>query len=375
LVGDEPVEQAKLLLKRAAVWEAAGRFSTALRETTRARKIAENMVASGDTWRARTMAFAAMIRQRQERPQDALAAAERAIEVARLADDKAALAQAYSVTSWAHLMLDLPGARELFEEAYSLYQQLDDLVGEADVANNLGGLAYFEGRWADALDYYELSRSGAERLGNVGVAGFAEMNIGEVLVNQRRLDEAESVLKNAIRVLRSIGLTYGANFAEMQLGRALMARGSFESAETVLVAVRDELIELGLASGSYESALYLAECLCLRGDPAAAMALLDEASGDNPDEASIYFATEARVRASALGALSRRTEALDVVERGMEEARQRGLDYDLALLLEIDANLRGDGETEKASEHRSEALTIFERLGVITNLAVESTVG
>jgi class 3 adenylate cyclase/tetratricopeptide (TPR) repeat protein len=373
LVGDEPVEQAKLLLKRAAVWEAAGRFSTALRETTLARKIAEKMDASGDMWRARTMAFAAMIRQRQERPHDALAEAERAIKVARSADDKASLARAYSVTSWAHLMLDLPGARALFEEAYSLYKQLDDLVGEADVANNLGGLAYFEGRWADALDYYEMSRSGAERLGNVGVAGFAAMNIGEVLVNQRRLDEAESVLKNAIRVLRSIGLTYGANFAEMQFGRALMARGSLEKAESVLVAVRDELNDLALADRSYESALYLAECLYLKGDPAAAVVLLDEASRDNPDQVSIYFATEARVRASALVALSRRADALDIVDRGMEEARQRGLDYDLALLLEIDANLHADDDPDQAAVFRSESLTIFERLDVVTNLVGEST--
>lgn len=317
------------------------------------------------------MAFAAMIRQRQERPQDALAEAERAIDVARLADDKAALAQGYSVTSWAHLMLDQPGARELLEKAYSLYQQLDDLVGQADIANNLGGIAYFEGRWADALDYYEKSRSGAERLGNVGVAGFAEMNIGEVLVNQRRLDEAESVLKNATRVLRSIGLTYGANFAEMQFGRALMARGSLESAETVLVAVRDELIDLGLTGGSYESALYLAECIYLKGDPAAAMELLDEASRDNPDEASIYFATEARVRASALGALTRRAEAIDMLDRGLEEARQRGLDYDLALLLEIDADLHADDDRDEAAVHLSEAFTIFERLGVITSLEAD----
>jgi tetratricopeptide (TPR) repeat protein len=219
-----------------------------------------------------------------------------------------------------------------------------------------------------------MSRSGSERLGNVGVAGFAETNIGEVLVNQRRLDEAESVLKNSARVLRSIGLTYGANFAEMQFGRALMARGALENAETVLLAVRDELIDLGLTGGSYESALYLAECLCLKGDPAAAMELLDEASRDNPDEASIYFATEARVRASALGALMRRTEALDMLDRGLEEARRRGLDYDLALLLEVDANLQANDDPEEASEHRLEALTIFERLGVITNLAVESTV-
>jgi tetratricopeptide (TPR) repeat protein len=134
------------------------------------------------------------------------------------------------------------------------------------------------------------------------------------------------------------------------------------------VAVRDELVEQGLASGSYESALYLAECLCLRGDPDAAMALLDEASRDNPDEASIYFSTEARVRASALVALMRRPEALDILDRGLKEARQRGLDYDLALLLEVDAGLHAGDDPERAAEYRSEALTIFERLGVVTNL-------
>lgn len=361
LVGADEIGRARLLLRRAQARREAGEYSMALREATGARRLMESCEsADASKWKAKAMAFGAHIRQRQERPRDALREGQAAVVEAEAADERVALANAYGVIAWAHVMLDTPGAEELFREALSIYDELGDHVGKADVTNNLGGLAYFEGRWDEALEYYERSRSEFERLGNTGYVGWVETNIGEVLVNQRKLDEGEAVLRVASRVLRSIGFTYGAIFADMQLGRALTGRGEFDDAEQIFRDLIEEIADVGLPSGAYECALYLAECLVVRGQPAEAVALLDEATAAAGEEASIYFPTESRIRATALLSLDRHEAARDQAERGLATARDRGLDYDTALLLEIMAE---EGSSESTSELLSEAAQIFERLG------------
>jgi class 3 adenylate cyclase len=368
LVADDPLEQARFLLSRAGVREEAGQYSVALGEATRAKRIVDS-VASADAamWAARASAFAAHVRQRQERPADAHRDARIAVDQASAAEDNVALAKAYSVLSWAHLMLDIPGAGDLYRKALVLYEQLDDHVGAADVTNNLGGVAFFEGQWDTALGYYERSRAEFERLGNTGYVGYVDTNIGEVLVNQMKLDEGEEVLRNASRVLRSIGLTYGAIFADMQLGRALAGQGHLDEAEALLVNLRAEIKDAGLSSGAFECALYLAECLVAKQHADDALALLDEAAESSGDEASIYIATEARVRAGALMALGRTGDAKEEVDRGLAEARDRGLDYEIALLLLIDARL---DETGLGDDSLEQASAILDRLGIRATTSV-----
>lgn len=257
-------------------------------------------------------------------------------------------------------MLALPDARELLEKALLLYEAIDDHVGQADVTNNLGGLVYFEGRWVEALDYYKRSRSESERLGNVGDVGIGNMNIGEVLVNQGYHDEAIEVLRDASRSLRAIGFSAAAAYAEMQLGRALMAQGSLGDAQAILIGVRDDVVAQGYAILGFESAIYLAQCRIDCGDPRDAMQILDAARVQVGDEAAIYAPTEARARAKALAALDRRSEAVQEVGRGLNAARARGMEYEVALLLLLEADL-SSGSNEKSIAEATETL---DRLGV-----------
>jgi tetratricopeptide (TPR) repeat protein len=263
-------------------------------------------------------------------------------------------------------MLDLPGAGDILRKALALYEDLGDAVGQADATNNLGGLAYFEGDWNDALEYYERSRVASERLGNVAYVGIGEMNIGEVLVNQGYLEEAERVLRNASRVLRSIGITSAAVYAEMHLGRALAQSGSIDAAESLLLDVRSEAVELGYGILGFESSLHLAECLIAKDEPGAALELLDDASASVGDEASIYAPTEARVRVLALIALGRLDEAVDRMRLGLAEARNRGLDYEIALLLQLDAELASRDEPNRVEGLLAESRDILRGLGVRT---------
>ena len=174
---------------------AAGTYSIALREATQARKVAETQTRRDATRvAANAAAFQALVRLRQGKLKDALARAQVALAEADRVQEKAATARAYGVIAWTHMMTDDPRALDVCRRALTLYEELGDLVGQNDMNNNLGVLAYFDGRWDDALGYYQQSRDGAERVGNIVDVGFAEANIGELLVNQRRFDEAEDRL-------------------------------------------------------------------------------------------------------------------------------------------------------------------------------------
>jgi tetratricopeptide (TPR) repeat protein len=344
----------------------------ALSETTRAKSMVEDIrspEAAGLA--ARATAFSARVKLRQENPREALRRARTAADEAIAADETVALARAYNVMAWAYLMLDDPGALDLCQQALELYEELDDLVGQNDMNNNLGVLAYFAGRWGDALEYYERSRSGAERLGNVVDVGLVEANIGEVLVNQLRLDEAETRLRHASRVLRASGEIFTATFAELQLGRILTEQGDLDGAEELLNRVRDEMVGPEFVVSRFEAALYLADCALRRSDHDAALALLDKASIEAGDEASIYAPTEARLRASALAASGRQVEANEYTDEGLAAARSRNLEYEVALLLFLKADLSERDRPDLATRCRSEAAEIFERLEIRSGVRID----
>jgi tetratricopeptide (TPR) repeat protein len=191
-----------------------------------------------------------------------------------------------------------------------------------------------------------------------------EANIGEVLVNQLRLAEAETRLQHASRVLRASGEISMATFAELQLGRVLTERGDLEEAETLLRRVEEEVTSLDFVTGAFEAALYLADCAIRKGEPDAALALLDKGSKAAGDAAAIYAATEARLRATAVAAAGRRDDAIGYVDEGLAVARGRGLEYEVALLLLVEANLLAGGDPDRSEESSAEAAAIFERLEI-----------
>lgn len=365
LVADDPVAQGEMLLKRAlARWRAA-QYPTALSDTTRARRLVESVgskEAAGLA--ARASAFSAHIKQRQEKPQEALRRANAALEEAIAVGELSAQARAYSVVGWAHLVMGMDGAQQLTEEAFNLYEELDDLVGQQQMSNNLGVIAYFDGNWSGALEYYERSLEGSRLLGNVVDVGTAEANIGEVLVSQFRLDEAETHLRRASRILRSSDEAFMATFAEVQLGRLLTERGDLDEAEEMLQRVRSEGLELGFSTSVFEASLYLADCTVRKGDPRKALQLLDDAVGEAGDEASMYGATEARIRVSALTAMGRQDEALELAEEGLMLSRTQELDYDTALLLMLKAKLLRPLDQAACSGCELEASAIFAQYGV-----------
>jgi tetratricopeptide (TPR) repeat protein len=368
-IGDDPIAQANVLLKRAIVRWLAGQYSMALSEATRATHLVEESKsdeALGVV--AVATAFSAHVKLRQEKPHDALVWARRAVDEASAVGEMRALARAYGVIAWANLTLDDSGALEYCQKALQLYESLDDLAGQSDMSNNLGVLAYYAGRWGDALTYYESSREGAERIGNVVDVGFADMNIGEMLLDQGRLDEAEERLNRAVRVLRSSKEIYSATFAEVHLSRVLIERGDLARAESLLRSVWAEARASGFTAREIEANLFLADCAIRRGEPVEALSLLDHTMLEAGSEASAYVLIEMRLRGSALVAQGDFMAASEVTRKGLAGARDRRLDYDVAKFLMLKERIVSGLGGEIDPEERVEARSILERLEVVTHI-------
>lgn len=367
LADDDPVARADLLLRRASVRERAGAYSIALREATEARKL----VAISDDPRAASRvdanaaAFQAVVRLRQGRIADALVRAREAIEEAELGDEKAAVARAYGVIAGAHMMRNDADAFELCRRSLTLYEELGDLIGQNHMNNNLGVLAYFDGRWDEALDYYRRSRDGAERVGNIVDAAFSEANMGELLVNQGRYEEAEPRLTNTKRVLRSTGELSMAMFAELQLARIHIERGEFDEAESLLREIESESRASGFTANTLEAALHLADCSIRRGDGERALGRLDLAMTEAGEEAEMFTLTEQRLRAVASAEAGRTEEALAILGESLAVARSRDQRYDEALILAATAGIL-EPDDPAASDFAAEAAGIMAALGIQT---------
>ena len=245
------------------------------------------------------------------------------------------------VSEWANRVLGHPDASGYHEQALEIYEQLGDLTGAGVASNNLGGIAYFEGRWDDAVECYGRAIDAYHRSGDDARAANSASNLGEVLVSRGAFDEAEVVLRDAIRVLRAARMLDDLLFADIQLGRLFGERGDADAAIDHLTALQGEAAAIGQVGLAFEAAMHLASAWVLRGRDDIAMQTLDDAVADVGTVPSVYTPSLARVRAAALAASGRSEEARAEIEAGLVSAQDQGLIYEEGLLLFASIQLEG----------------------------------
>ncbi|MGA9278900.1 adenylate/guanylate cyclase domain-containing protein [Ilumatobacter sp.] len=367
VAGDDVVARAEIHLRRARVRERAGAYSLALGETTRGRSLASTVadVEAGEAMEARLLAHAAIVRSRQSHAAQARSLGLAAADLAERHGEHAALARAYHAIFLAETLLGGTDKALWARRALDLYEAIGDIEGQAEMTNNLGVIAYFDSRWDETVTRYEQAIDADRRIGNLLDASLTAANIGEVLVNQGRLDEAEPLLRDAARVVRASD--YGAApFVEMHLGRLLTAQGDFGEAERLLRAGVEQWRASGRAASAYEMSVYLADCLVRSGRPHEGLDILERATGADAGEIAIFQAAAALVEATAFIELERVDEATAAICRGVRAARERSLTFDLARLLLLAGDIgppfdRCLGTPEPAEEARR----LLDRLGVL----------
>ncbi|MBO9534028.1 MAG: tetratricopeptide repeat protein [Solirubrobacteraceae bacterium] len=366
LVVDDPARIAELCRRQGWLRERTGSYSQALAWYTRGLSALGNTGGMTSTrLRGRlTLAYGAA-RLRQGRLADSIDPLERAAQLAANTDDRASRAHAAYLLDWA--LTDLGRAEEAGEHrarALQIYEELGDWTGQANVLNNLGVDAFFEGDWEGAKAFYERSRKARERGGDVVRYGEALVNIGELLVDQGRLTEAEPRLRRALSLWRGAGFPVGIGVALMNLGRAAARVGDDERAEEFLTRARETLEAIG-SEQTVDVAVREGERIVLRGRGRAALPGLEAARTETVRRGSapVLLAQIDRLRAAATAQEGDVQEAMALLDASLEAAH--GTPYEEALTVDLRARLAplaGEPVDEQSWE---DALGVLRRLGVV----------
>ena len=351
---------AGLCLKEGRLRENEGHYSEALRWYERGLRRADELEGSAQVLhRLRLSLGYAAARFRQGAFEECVEWVERVIEEARGAGALEELAHAYYLVHLAYTSLGSPRRHEVRELALPIYEELGDLLGQANALNNLGIDAYYEGRWDEALGYYGRSRAARERIGDVVGAATIANNIAEILSDQGRIDEAEAELREVRTICEAAGSLLMTAVADANLGRAAARAGRTDEARELLTAAASALEEIDAGSFVVEVHARLAEAALFGGDADLALATVAETEAITGTSAPpAVGALLHRVRGHALRLGGRAEEAGRELEESLRIARAGGMLYEEALTLQARARLTG------AEEDAAEAQRILDALDV-----------
>jgi tetratricopeptide (TPR) repeat protein len=253
-------------------------------------------------------------------------------------------------------------------QALAIYEELGDLSRQATMALNLGGRAYYEARWQEALSSYERARDLYGRTGNSVSAADATFNIAELLSQQGRLEEAETLLRDVARVWRAAGDRVGVALAESELARVAYRAGRHAEALPRLERARVEFQATGAEGEARETDLRIAECLLVAHETGRALALLDPAldrARAKGELAGVRVSRVQRLRGSGLVQEGRWQEAKEAFEESIDAGRLEGTAYEVALSLGGLARVARATGSDEAEALATESAEILARLGVV----------
>jgi class 3 adenylate cyclase/tetratricopeptide (TPR) repeat protein len=367
MVGGEPVAEARLLLKQGWIPDRSGRFTEALRWFTRGLRRLEGVGGEDAAkQRAQLRVWYAAVRQAQGRHADAIRWCRSAIEEARTAGEREALAHAYYLLDWA--LVDL-GRREeatYSEAALGIYDELGDLGGQATVLNNLAGFAYWEGRWDESLERYGRAREAWTKTGDQVNAAVATAGTAEILMEQGRLEEAERASREALRVWKAAGHRWGMAYATLLLGRIADRAGDPRRAGPLLEQARVWFTEVGAADLVLETDARRAEGFVLDGKGPDALDLVSELlKGARSGGSATHGPLLHRVRGYALMQVGDLDGAGEALELSLRLARASDAGHEAAATLQASAELSRLRGRPPPPELERESRDLFTRLGVV----------
>jgi len=189
---------------------------------------------------------------------------ERALQLAEDANDPRTIGAAYFQAS---LVADREGhwvlARSYAEKARAAYEELSDRVYVGQLTNNLGGLNFLLGKTDEAIALLKEAFGIALDTGRETDAAQAVSSLAQIHLRTGNIEQAEGQARHALELLEGHeDYLDEAGNAQLVLGRALLEQGRLDEAETAFGNAEASFDQLG--SASHRAAAWVA-----RGDLAA----------------------------------------------------------------------------------------------------------
>lgn len=364
LFGASSNAQPRLCRKEGHVRERTARYDAALRWYRRGRKATELLDgAAAAAERAELALGAAGIRLRQRRLHDAVRWCRRALVEAEASGDRAALAHAYYLLDAALTDLGDPEAQKYRLLALPVFEELGDLVAQANVLNNLSIDAMYEGRWHEALELIERCRQARIAAGDVVGIANASHNEGELLSDQGHLTEAEPFFREARRIWRAAQYPMGVAASTCGQGRAATRAGNYEEGHRLLAQARESFQAIDAVGWVTEVDARITEGFGLAREWSQCLQAADEQlSLPGIADNGPAFAFFLRMRGVSRARLGDALRALPDLHRSIEAAKASGAVYEIALgYYEFGRVAPGDEGSEALNRGRQ----MLEDLGVV----------
>jgi tetratricopeptide (TPR) repeat protein len=359
LLATEPLADVRVMLKLAAIEEKLGNYREARRWTEQARdalaKIPGDEAARES---ARAAAWYATVLQAEGKTVDALDWAERTIAEAEPLGDAEALGDAYFVKGWAFGEMAKEGALELMQRSLEEHRRAGNLVRQAGVLMSLGVVCQWEGRWDEALSYYERGRGDSLKIGDTVGAALARINIAEILTDRGEWEEAEAMLMDTLPLWKASQYHYYLAACLSLLGRVALRRGRLDVALSRLEDAKANFRHVGAEQEVPAVDARIAECRVAMGDVDSALAavreLLERAESSTGVARVVPLLD--RVQGHALLRQGDLWGARDALEASLAAARERRDLFEATLttlsLIELDRLEGVEPSHEMVSENR-----------------------
>jgi class 3 adenylate cyclase/tetratricopeptide (TPR) repeat protein len=361
-------EHPRLLLKEGVIRERFGRYPEALQWYNRGLRSLDSLPPDDQALMRAELGLAyAGVRVRQGEFVDGAGWCRQVVGEAAKDDNLPALAHAYYLMHLAYISNRSPERTALRGLALPIYEELGDLLGQANVLNNLGVDAYYEGRWQEALNLYERSKTLRERIGDVVGAATITNNIGEIKSDQGYLATATELFEAARDVFEASGHRMLATLALSNLGRTAAREGRLDEALAMLRDALETFEEIHAGSLVIEARTRLAERAVFAREPSEALLQADETltAIEQAGGGSLQHALVHRLRGYALIQNGELEAAKAALGQSLEIARRADETHELALTLEALARLaelRGEDGSARAQEGKA----LLARLGVVS---------
>ena len=353
-----PLDTARLRHKAALCAERSGSYTQALTWSTRARRAVEPEGDSPQAVRlgAEALVVRATVRHWQGRHADAARDSRKAVRLATLAGALDVAAEALVWLDVSQLMQGLGDGAEA-RRALEMLRSLDGHPWQLGrCLNEIGIRAWYADDWDGARRAYQQCHAAFTEAGDLWAAALAEANQAEILVEQGRLDEAEPLLRSALRAGRASAAPGHTAFVLGLLGRLEAHRGRTDVALDHLREARQLYADVGEPEEVLATRLRIAECHLLAGAPLLALAETDDLETSPLGR---------RVRGLALTSVGSPDAGKAELVEAVVEARDRGADHDLVLALAAMSRWHQVTRTPVPAAIALEKDEIARRLGIL----------